>query len=715
MVAIKLIRQELLADTEVVRRFYREMQITSRLEHPNIVRAFDSGRIGQTHFLAMEYVEGINLSSLVKQSGPLAVPQACDYIRQAALGLQHAHERGLIHRDVKPSNLMLSFVPGPSSFAKTANTSGPDEGQSTRHKAQSIKILDLGLARLQTRIQEEPDDLTLGGRTGSLTPVGSVMMGTPDYVAPEQALDFHSADIRSDIYGLGCTFFFLLTGEPPFAGGTTLQKLIRHQQAEPPPVEKRRPDLPPQLVLALRKMLAKRPEDRYQTPAEVVQVFSSLLDGGSTSAARPVSPVGPRRRWPVLAGASVLLVFVALVGWMVKTSGGSADSGQRIESETAEQAWVKLLTQAEHAQTRSAKEELRVGLIELRRRFPGSLQALQAAERLMQLPSPLDALHCPIQKGQPQELVEVLEAGGGGGTTRLVAISPDGKWLAATGAIGRFQVWELPTTRPVVPIPIAAHQMMINALTFCPDGGTLATASADGTIKLWDVSSGACRQTLDGHTGEVLSAEFSPDGKKLATGGKDQIVKLWTLETKQAQSFKGHEAEVTCLAFQPDGKRLISAGYNGAVKVWDLDSGQLAFLPLHDPPTIFAMALSPDGTILATAGSHRSKVKLFNLKTGESTVLELKPNQKFSTARTSALVFAPDGRSLFSVGQENGMNRFIRWDVASGKPLGQYDEQFPPVNGKDKIALASDGRHLALPAGVQVYILRIALPPRVAE
>ena len=181
-VALKLLHQELLTDSEAVARFCREIQVLSRLDHPNVVHAFDAGSAGSSYFLAMEYVEGTDLARLVKQCGPLPVMQACAYVRQAALGLQHAHERGLVHRDIKPHNLILSLREG------------------------RIKVADLGLARLPRAANEEATAALTGGQQGgSLTPVGAVMMGTLDYLAPEQALDFHKADIRADIYSLGCT------------------------------------------------------------------------------------------------------------------------------------------------------------------------------------------------------------------------------------------------------------------------------------------------------------------------------------------------------------------------------------------------------------------------------------------------------------------------------------------------------------------------------
>jgi serine/threonine protein kinase len=201
LVALKMIRKELLANAETVRRFYREVQAAGLLSHPHVVHAFDAGPMGATHVLAMEFVDGIDLACLVKQSGPLPVAQACDYIRQAALGLQAIQDHGLIHRDIKPSNLLVS--------SGTANDRSPANHQ--------VKVLDLGLALLH-----RPVDAQL---TETLTQEGAVM-GTPDFMAPEQAEDPHRVDVRADLYSLGCTLYYLLTGVVPFpaaeAGSTSL-------------------------------------------------------------------------------------------------------------------------------------------------------------------------------------------------------------------------------------------------------------------------------------------------------------------------------------------------------------------------------------------------------------------------------------------------------------------------------------------------------------
>lgn len=235
-VALKVLRAEMVADGEMRKRFEREIQVISRLTHPHVVQAFDTGTISNTYYLAMEYIQGQDLNQLVKQSGRLPVDQACDYIRQAALALQHIHEQGLVHRDIKPSNLILcqpatTAVMPALDRDRTVPLGPPATGQ-----AALVKLLDLALARLHSVNASE--------RTRSLTANDSATLGTLDYLAPEQAINFHAVDGRADIYSLGCTFYFLLTGHTPFTEGTVAQILMKHQTMDPRPVHLERPEVP---------------------------------------------------------------------------------------------------------------------------------------------------------------------------------------------------------------------------------------------------------------------------------------------------------------------------------------------------------------------------------------------------------------------------------------------------------------------------------------
>jgi len=276
LVALKRIRKERLTSPDAVRRFYQEVRAAARLAHPNVVYALDTFQAGDTHILVMEYVEGIDLARLVQQSGPLPVAQACEYIRQAALGLQHAHERGLVHRDIKPHNLLVASA-----------TAGD-----TQYADPVIKILDMGLARL----------IDAGEDTAALTQEGAVM-GTPDYIAPEQARQAQTVDIRADLYSLGCTLYFLLSGQPPFARGTLAEKLLSHVMDTPEPIQRMRPEVPAHVAAVVQRLLAKRPEDRFQTPRELAEALAAQGQVQSAALLRqgPASRAAPQPRAAVAA------------------------------------------------------------------------------------------------------------------------------------------------------------------------------------------------------------------------------------------------------------------------------------------------------------------------------------------------------------------------------------------------------------------------------
>lgn len=240
-VAIKVLPQGKLDDSSYLRRFHREARAVAALDHPNIVRAFDVDHDGETHYLVMEYVPGRDLKRIVEQDGPLAPAMAADYIRQAADGLAHAHAAGLVHRDMKPANLLVDL-------------------------RGTVKVLDLGLASMtddvDAALSKEFDDTVLG---------------TVDYLAPEQAVNSQTVDGRADIYSLGCTLYFVLTGHPPFPTGTLAQRVMMHQLSQPAKIAAERPDVPAELVAICGRMMAKDARQRYQTAGEVSEALAAWL------------------------------------------------------------------------------------------------------------------------------------------------------------------------------------------------------------------------------------------------------------------------------------------------------------------------------------------------------------------------------------------------------------------------------------------------------
>lgn len=259
IVAIKLLPTAFLTQPSTLARFELEMKVVGRLEHPNIVGAFDAGEEKGTHYLVMEFVEGTDLQRLVARRGVLTVENACKAIYQAALGLQAAHEAGVIHRDVKPSNLFVT-------------------------KDGRIKILDLGLARLS---QDDGEGLTKSGQ----------VFGTPEYMAPEQWDDVHGCDGRTDLYALGCTLFFLLTGHPPYGGEeykTAPRKMLGHINDPIPHLKTRRSDVPRDLESIYVKLMAKNAQDRFPSAKDLADALSPWIEGESKLTQLPLSPAGGR-------------------------------------------------------------------------------------------------------------------------------------------------------------------------------------------------------------------------------------------------------------------------------------------------------------------------------------------------------------------------------------------------------------------------------------
>jgi hypothetical protein len=244
VVALKVLPAGQMDEVRVA-RFRNEIRAIGRLDHPNIVAAHDAGELGGVHFLVMDLVEGLDLARVLERQGRLSVPDACEAVRQAALGLQHAFERGLVHRDVKPSNLMLA-------------------------RGGRVQVLDLGLAR--SFAEAAADTLTARG----------MLLGTADYLAPEQWEHAHAADTRADVYSLGCTLYHLLAGRPPFSGEeyqTVLQKMRAHLETPPAPIGRLRLEVPARLAAVLDRMLAKDPAERFQSPVEVAEALQPFTSG----------------------------------------------------------------------------------------------------------------------------------------------------------------------------------------------------------------------------------------------------------------------------------------------------------------------------------------------------------------------------------------------------------------------------------------------------
>ena len=513
VVAVKTIRPDLLLDERAVARFRREVEAAAALDHPGIVRAFDAERVGDLHFLVMEFVEGVDLARLVHERGPLPVAQACGYAAQVAAGLAYAHARNLVHRDIKPHNLLLT--PG---------------GE--------VKISDFGLASFLV-VRDEPatdrgaEVVPSTAAGGSVTRFGDGC-GTPDYIAPEQIRDAGGVSGLADIYSLGCTLYHLLAGQPPFAGGSGYSKVAGHLERQPRPLTEFRGDLPGDLVKVVAKMMAKDGRDRYASAAEAAVALAPFA---GTSPPPSIRQRSTRRRFLAAGGVGL----AALGGWLA------------VRGRTAPATPVAVGRGL-------GSHDGRVLSVCLSR--DGRLAASGGEDRSVRVWS--------IDGGR-----EVRRLDGHAGPVNAVAFSPDGEWVASGGydrADRTVRVWDVATGRERVRLGERGHPVV--RLAFSHDGTRLLSGGDNQEVLLWDVAAGSLMHRLEGHGGPVQGVAFTPDGRHAVSAGNDRTIRVWDATTgREAACLRGHAHVVQDVAASDDGRRLLSASGDGSVREWDWAGG----------------------------------------------------------------------------------------------------------------------------------------------
>lgn len=554
IVALKVIRKDRLQHEDGVRRFRREAQAMARLSHPNIVQVLDADQSGDVHYLVMEYVDGVNLDQLVAAQGPQPIERTVDFFRQAAFGLQHAFERGLVHRDVKPSNLMVTPSPPP-----------PDqESRSTRY-GYVVKLLDMSVARL-LQWSGQPDSLS------TLTQGGAVI-GTADYVAPEQLEDPRRADTRSDLYSLGCTFYFVLTGQVPFPGVTLVAKLDQQRWQTPTSIHQLRDNVPPALVTIIQRLMAKNPRDRFRTPGELVQALEQM-PRSSFSSAPPLDTIAPTLQLKGHEGTVWSLAWSADDAWLLS---GGKDRTARLWNVGAGEG--KTLS--------SFNQDVRATAF-----IPG-------ADRVA------FSVGTGIRVFDINSAQEVQRLSGHTAAVKVLLASPDGRRLYSAGEDRSVRVWEMLTGREVQ--RFAKHTSEVNTLALLSNDGPLLSAGRDQAIRLWDLRSGQVAREISSVGTAVLSMALSFDNRFLLTAHFDTLIRLWDVKTgRELRRFLGHKQMVTGIAFLPDGERFLSASQDGSVRLWDLETGvehvhlEGAAGPLH------VLVLANDGKRVAAAGADQT-------------------------------------------------------------------------------------------------------------
>lgn len=699
--ALKVIRTDRVGSSVVARRFQREIQLTADLNHPHIVKALDAGQVGKQFYLATEYVPGEDLTATVRREGVFLPADACLVIYQTALALQHIHERGLIHRDLKPSNIMRE------------------------DRTRAVKVLDLGLCHSLNELS--------GSNAGTLTRDG-VMLGTPDFMPPEQARNPHGVDIRADLYALGCTFFYLLTGRTPYEG-SPMEKLLQHASAPVPPLVLPRCPTPPALAEIVSCMMAKRPEDRFQTPQHLIGALLALRPGQpapsgpglpfpqsdgvvaidewqsefdllisqdpSASGASPIprepKPVRRRSRAGWWAAAAVALAAVSVSGFLLARGKPTPEKAEAdpapVEEEASAADELKALKKSLQSPGEN-REQLRNRVLTFRARNAGKPPAVGAAALLRKLPSPLDrlapgpveAVQVPaIRLGEPGHSVVAFNFSANDESLLVHRVGkPPEEWaLPGLTATGRF-------------VGLAVHDE-------CS-----ATVSADCRATLAIDPDGELSIRAEGRTRKVKPADGSaaraailPDGKSAVVALDDSTERLVrvSLETGKIVSRLDHPSEgVQSLTVSPDGASCLVFGPENMIRVLSLSTGKLlhAFDP---PPNVEASspagAFGPDGQYVYLIGAASTAGRF---SPGTATALATyevapeKPNPFLPRTGTSGrptCIAVSSDESAVAVGTRSALHLY---SAATGK-MTQEIHFNSPVRA---VAFSTHGRVLAV-------------------
>jgi serine/threonine protein kinase/sugar lactone lactonase YvrE len=555
-VAIKVLDPKLAGNETARRRFCREARAAAAVTHENVVaiHEVEHEESNDLPYLVMQYVAGTSLQDRLDHGQPLELKEILRIGAQAAAGLAAAHAQGLVHRDVKPANILLE-------------------------SGERVRITDFGLARAAEDVK--------------LTKTGFVA-GTPLYMAPEQASG-EDLDHRTDLFSLGSVLYALCTGQAPFDGNTPFVVLRRITEETPRPIQDINPKIPGWLVAVIDKLLAKDPKDRFQSAADVGDILSQALAAVQSSSGTIPCPDAARRKrariyrtiGAAVPAALLLGLFVTevtnvtgVIGWM----------GRALHFRPNEEASP---TSAEFSQNEATVWSL----------------AFMPRE---------DVLAMAVEDGtiklwKPgQSRAERKFNGHDGKPIWSLAVAPDGKSFITGGSDETVQRWDPDTVegRTILKAP-----SIVRAVAFGPRGEKVAAACRDGAVVVHDLKTGK-EQKFGPSSGEMVAIAYSPDGKLVASGGTGKVIHLWSVATgREHNRLHGHKGAVYGLAFSPDGQTLASGGWDKILRIWDVSTGDVQRKFEGHAEDIWSVAFSPDGRLVAT-GSGDHTVKLWDVETG---------------------------------------------------------------------------------------------------
>ncbi|MDZ4689449.1 MAG: serine/threonine-protein kinase [Planctomycetaceae bacterium] len=582
-VAVKVLDPDLADDDISRQRFCREARAAASISHENVVAVHQVEKSGDEGlpYLVMQLITGESLEQRLARDKTLPLREIVRIGLQASLGLAAAHAQGLIHRDVKPGNILLE---------------PPND---------RVKLTDFGLARVA-------DDVKLT-RTGFVT-------GTPLYMAPEQTVG-DDADPRSDLFSLGAILYEMCAGEPPFKGNSALVILKQISEAKHRPVRELNPAVPEWLAFTIDRLLAKKPEDRIQTAAQLAELFEfewALIKATSEEVPQ-VCQIEQRReqvrnRW-IAAGIGATFLTFGLLGGLFFASGkGNKTTTSDVAVSSAEPVAVlsanagTVWSVAFDATGDTVAMAVEDGSVRLWDRATKSVKATFAAHRGVvwearftrtgdRLATAGDDGFIKLWKPDRTEPLQTFKHAN---AVRGFAFSHDDQRIFAGDREGGLKVWSLDAEQPLAE---ATQPGAVYAVALSPDDATLATAGNDKVVRLWNAKSLTQKLPLEGHTGPVYGLAFNHDGQRVASVGWDKTVRIWDAASGQlVKSWEAHHGDIWGVAYSPDGTKLATGGHDGAVKLWNAETGDLLATYLGHEIAIHTVAFNADGTLLASGG-----------------------------------------------------------------------------------------------------------------